>query len=59
MNLNYKLNKLEDIQEDVQDQEGENNDNFCTSFAECLRNSKQSVSVTRFLFNFSKKFQVL
>jgi hypothetical protein len=56
MNLNYKKSRLNDIQEGVEEITTEFGD---SSFLESLRASSQSSTVTKFLFNFSKKFQVL
>jgi len=56
MNLNYKKSRLNDIQEGVEEVMTEFGD---SSFLESLRASSQSSTVTKFLFNFSKKFQVL
>lgn len=56
MNLNYKKSRLDDIQEGFEEVMNEFGD---SSFLESLRSCSQPSTVTKFLFNFSKKFQVL
>jgi len=56
MNLNYKKSRLTDIQEGIEEVMTEFGD---SSFLESLRACSQPSTVTKFLFNFSKKFQVL